>query len=224
MKMCEQILKKHSGNHYQETGRIRETTRGKKLNNLSDKKLSYKITKITNTKTWKRTMKRYLTKNYDKISNKSFFKSWNCKNQRNITINLLKQKKTEKNFYKARREQKILIAHRIFFTSHFFALLKTAVWTKKPLAFRPVLQFWSEIKRIQFFSSASFPAWKFNPKIDFKERFLQYSSPSRKKTAPQYNSNSLNCKKKKAEAAINRSISSLSDFSSAGKDKGVRTQ
>ena len=36
----------------------------------------------------------------------------------------------------------------------------------------------------------------------FKKGLLQYSSSSRKKTAPQYNSNSLNCKKKIRSAII----------------------
>ena len=75
-----------------------------------------------------------------------------------------------------------------------FSLSQKQRYEQKPLSFRSALHFCSAPKSLQIFPRVSFPASKITPtKLILKKGLLQYSSSSRKKTAPQYNSNSLNC-------------------------------
>ena len=94
---------------------------------------------------------------------------------------------------KAAREQKNFARSENFFTQQFLALSKTAVWTKTTLfLLRSSLLFSTKI--IPIFFTLFISRFK-NHTNWFKKGLLQYSSSSRKKSAPQYNSNSLNCKK-----------------------------
>ena len=77
--------------------------------------------------------------------------------------------------------------------------LENSDMNKKPLSLSLYSSFCSATKSLQSFSRVSFPASKLTPmKLILKKGLLQYSSSIRKKTAPQYNSNSLNCKKPRA--------------------------
>ena len=84
-----------------------------------------------------------------------------------------------------------------FFSHINFSLSRKQRYDKKPLSFRSALHFCSAPKSLQIFSRVSFPVSKITPIKLIKKGLLQYSSSSRKKIAPQYNSNSLNCKKTK---------------------------
>ena len=96
----------------------------------------------------------------------------------------------------AAREQKNFARLEKIFSHINFSLSQKQRYEQKPLSFRSALRFCSAPQPLQIFSRVSFPASKITPIKLIKKGLLQYSSSSRKKTAPQYNSNSLNCKKK----------------------------
>ena len=66
-----------------------------------------------------------------------------------------------------------------------FSLSQKQPHEQKSLSFCSSLHFCSAPKLLQIFSRVSFPASKITP--------IKLIKSSRKKTAPQYNSNSLNC-------------------------------
>ena len=92
----------------------------------------------------------------------------------------------------AAREQKISLAYRIFFHTSISRSLENSDINNKPLSFRSTLHF---VKQ-QNHSTNFFTCFISRFRIHSKKGLLQYSSSSRKKTAPKYNSNSSNCNKK----------------------------
>ena len=86
---------------------------------------------------------------------------------------------------------------RIFLHTSISRSLENSDMNKKPLSFRSTLLFILFSNKITpNFFTCSISRFKIHSnKIDLKKGLLQYSSSSRKKTAPRNNSNSLNCKK-----------------------------
>ena len=88
-----------------------------------------------------------------------------------------------------------------------FSLSQKQRYEQKLLSFRSALHFCSAPKSLQIFSRVSFPASKITPiKLIKKKDFSNTPLRVVKKTAPQYNSNSLNCKKNQEH----RNIATLS--------------
>ena len=101
----------------------------------------------------------------------------------------------KKCFKMPRVNKKNSLAYRIFFSHLNFSLSRKQRYEQKTTLFSLHSAFFSATKSLQFFLRVSFPASKCTPIKLIKKGLLQYSSSSRKKTAPQYNSNFLNCKK-----------------------------
>ena len=86
-----------------------------------------------------------------------------------------------------------------FFTHQFIALSKTAVWTKTTLFSLHSSILFSTKTTPNFFTRFISRFKNHSNKIDLKKDFSNTPLRVVKKTAPQYNSNSLNCKKIRAQ-------------------------
>ena len=122
-----------------------------------------------------------------------------------------KPKNNKKTVLKSRMWTKNFARLEKIFSHINLSLSQKQRYEQKPLSFRSTLQFCSAQKPLQIFSRVSFPALKITPiklikkKKDFSNTPLRVVKRQRpntiqilwivKKTAPQYNSNSLNCKK-----------------------------
>ena len=107
--------------------------------------------------------------------------------------NKISTKKNEKKDCFKMPHVKISPACRIFVSHLNFTLSRKQRWKKTLFSLHSSCC--SATKSLKIFSRVSFPASKFTPIKLIKKGLLQYSSLSRKKTALQYNSNSLNGKK-----------------------------
>ena len=107
-----------------------------------------------------------------------------------------KSKKLTKNgFKKSHVNTKFRSLTEIFFTPQFLALSKTAKWLKNHFLSTPFFNFLQHPNQCKIFHAFHFLLQNSLKLKWLKKGLLQYSSSSRKKTAPQYNSNSLSCKK-----------------------------